>query len=302
MLTFQLGGFSPESLKSNLTKSNAYEAVAEKISQLEFEEEGGDSSDQMANMIGPFLKSQFSASYIKQKTEGLIDDTSLWLNDKTQNPPVVSFTEVKTAMVKSNPQILDQLKNLSEEMKKEQKNMQTEGGEEMDAETRKSLNELSKMDFDKFLNSDFSFPVGEKLTGFKQSYKTLKFAFPILIILDAVILGVIVLLSSPLSAKLRWVGITLLVTAIYSIIPYLIAMFLGKTPLTTIFQSANTEAFSQAFITLGDSLIKVFAAKYQSLQLTSIVILIIAGAGSLIASKFISEPATKPNPTKKSSK
>jgi hypothetical protein len=302
MLTFQFGGFSPDLLKQNLKDSNTYNSISETISTLKLDEESntGESSQKMANLFGPFIKKQFTPTYLQKKSESLIDDTYLWMQDKSKTPPVLSFSEIKTSIVSQNPQILTELKNLSKQLKEEQKNISTDDGE-MDVETKKSMQELSKLDLDKFLDSDFSIPVGEKLEDVKKLYKVFKFALPIFIILEVIILGVILLLSSPLSSKVRWLGITFLITALFGIIPLITAFFLDKTSLSLL-GADTSNPITKSFITLGDSFLKLYAAKYLSIQLVTTVGLFITGVALEITSKFINHSPTVLKTPKKPSR
>lgn len=284
-LVFAIGGFTPAFLKDTLVKSNVYSTVSEKIESFTSNDSSGSSED----MVMPFIKEQFTSSYIQGKSETLIDDTFSWLNGKTKTPPVLSFRELKDSIERKNPELISQLQQMSEEMKQQQQEQALqEGGPATPAS--------DSMDFTKMMKSDFSIPVGENLKPLKQAYSFFKFALPLTAFYLLVLLGLIALLSTGTKSKLKWIGATFLSSILFCGLPLLISFGLAHTPI--MLDTKNAE-LSSIISTISTIVVGSFATKYFQLELIGIGSFIAFGVICFILSSMVPTQAPTKTPAKK---
>lgn len=190
LLSVRLSGFSAEYLKSALSKADVYtNAVTELNKNLQVKIAG------------------VTPSYLKSKTEKLIDDTESWLKEKSASPPSLSFADL-------NPQGTAELKKLALELKAEQEAARKEA-----ERTGQKMPELEQFDVNKFIEDDFSISLAEQLTPLKLLYKRVVYGLPILALILALSIVGIFLLGEGKEEKFHWLGIAFLVAAFWNILP-----------------------------------------------------------------------------------
>jgi len=266
-LVFAIGGFTPAFLKETLVKSSVYTTVNSKIESLT-------SEDPSEDMILPFIKEQFTSSYIQHKSETLIDDTFAWVDGKTASPPVLSFSEIKTSIQEQNPELLAQLTQAANEMQAQQQEESVDG-EQVSADT---------MDLNKIIKSDFSIPIGKDLGFLKQAYSLFKLALPITAIYLVVLLGLIGLLSKPLKSKLRWVGATFFSSILFCCLPIVIALGLSNAPIQL---DAKNAELSGIFSSISTIVIRAFAGKYLQIEVLGVMVFIAIGIICFVLSSMV---------------
>jgi hypothetical protein len=90
-------------VKESLQKSQIYTLTSAQIS----EQLNSPSIDtEIPLEIASVITKQFTPVYLQEKFEKLIDDTEEWVIGKSQTPPVLSFSELKTTLHEKNPQLL----------------------------------------------------------------------------------------------------------------------------------------------------------------------------------------------------
>ncbi len=270
-LVFAIGGFTPAFLKDTLVKSNVYGTVSSKIESLAIE--SSDSED----MIMPFIKEQFTSSYVRGKSETLIDDTFSWLDGKTSTPPVLSFKELKDSIEQKNPELISQLQQMSVEMKQQQQEQAMQEGGLPTSQT-------DSMDFNKMMKSDFSIPVGENLKPLKSIYAFFKFALPLTAVYLLVLLGLIALLSSGVKSKLKWIGATFISSIFFCCLPIVIAIGLSKAPLQFDVKSPEISGIISSISTI---VVRAFAEKYLQVEVLGVMAFVAFGVICFIASSMV---------------
>lgn len=237
----------------------------------------------------PFIREQFTSSYVQGKSETLIDDTFSWLDGKTKTPPVLSFKELRDSIEQKNPELLIQLQQASEEMRAQQQQQAEMSGESLPNDT---------MDFNKMMKSDFSIPVGENLKPLKSVYTFFKFALPLTAVYLFVLLGLIVLLSSGVRSRLKWIGATFISSIFFCCLPIVIALGLFKAPLQ--FDVKNAE-LSGIISSISTIVVKAFAEKYLQVEILGVMTFVAIGVICFIASSMVapSAPVKAPVPKKR---
>ena len=195
------GGVTPQILKDGLTKAQIYDRLPEQIANSLKDPEN--SEDDNTATFFSVIQNKFSGTYLQSKTENLIDNVDLWVKDKSDIPPSLSFPEIKEELTLNNPELLATLTEGLEEMKKQAVQDQSQND---------SLEQGNAMQ--EFIDNDFSMSLEESLKPLKDGYNNLTIAFPVIIILSLLSIGGIVLLSHGTFSKLKWTGIVLIIASI----------------------------------------------------------------------------------------
>ncbi len=282
LLTFTFGSLSTTSIKKDLQTNKTYSILSSQIVTLiDQPSDTQDTQSQADDLLGPFIKQQFTAEYLQQKTETFIDDTYFWMQGKTTTPPVISLKELKDNINAQNPGLFSQLQELSTQMKEEQK--------QAAAQDPTMATPPDSFDLDKFINSDFSIPVGKNLSFMKQGYQMYTTGLPIIAIALLLAILFIVLLSDGLKSKLRWAGATLLVAIPAGILPIFLTFFLSKNSLD-FFKIGDKSPLLAVVFRISDDLVKLFMTKYQVIEITGLIFLLIGAIALLVIANFVSSP------------
>lgn len=294
---------SAGSIKTSLVNTGVYTKVFDELDKQaeKMLSDGGQGTEQM-NVIWPMIKSEINPAYIQNKTETFIDDTSLWLDDKSKNPPVLSFADLKTSLLNKNPELLTVLNELSTELKKgkeEAKQQAIDNGQ-----TTEEVNEqVPDFDFQKIIKSDFSIPVGEKMGALKNIYSIQKYALPVLILIMAVLAAGVVLLSGNLKSILKWLGTLLFLSAMWSMVVFLAISGASKFFLSyTTQQIKDLPSFVLPLLTgIANPIWTSFVFFEKSGFITLVVVSIVCiAAGNYIPEKTIAAKSiTKPRTNRK---
>ena len=284
--TILYGGFSAPLLKEQLSKANVYETLTNKLKDS-FNQGTEDGS---AAFIG-IAEQRLTSSYVQQKAETLIDDTSSWMSNKTQIPPVISFKEIKADILAQNPGLLTQVESMIQEARKAKAEAAGNGTEMSREESANFDNQLNMLQ--SLVTSDFSIPIGKNLTGLKQFHDILQIATPILMALLIGSLLLIVLLSQTLKAKLRWISVVLLLSAGYGLLLVLGNVLLTKTTENIILQNQNP--IVMAVSPIATSILEHFVNQYTHYQIvTSIAFTAIAIVCFIFSFVLASRPTSAP--------
>ena len=227
-------------------------------------------------MVMPFIREQFTSSYVQGKSETLIDDTFSWLDGKTKTPPVLSFKEIKDSIEQKNPELLMQLQQASEEMKVQQQQQTEMSGEPVPNDT---------MDFNKIMKNDFSIPVGEQLGFLKYAYAFFKFALPVTAFYLLILLVLIALLSTTAKSRLRWIGATFLSSIFFCCVPILLAVGFSQAPLQI---DAKNAELSSIISSISTIVVRSFASKYLQVEILGVMTFVAVGIICFILSSMVS--------------
>lgn len=286
LLAFYFGGFSKDILKQQLQASEIYQATSERIIDPLLKDIG---SDDLTNELSPIIKKQFTPAYMQQKVETLIDDTYLWSTNKSKTPPVLSFKEIKTSILQQKPQLLSDLKGFIQETKSAQLEAMVEA-----PETKETLTQtLDTYASEKFIESDFTINLENKLLFIKQITQFYQFSLPVSLIIVVIVLISITFFNQNLSKRMLWLGITFLSSVFFSIVPLLISFLIFKDPIKTISRvlihnelKVEAESMSSIFIPFINKIFTTFTGKLIQLEVIWIVFSLIAGITFLIVSKI----------------
>lgn len=289
---------TPERIKGEIMKLNLYDtAVSELQKQLNAMAEAGQSKDPFA-IIEPFVKKEITPPYIREKAEKLIDDTSVWLSGGTASP-AVSFVDLKEKLVKQNKKMIGDLEAAIAQISTNPDGTLPALGDGGENAGMSAPPTFTADDFRKFMGSDFTIPVGKYLGGLKFF---LNAAWYTLIISGAVLalnLLMILLVAPGLQSKLRWMGATLLITALWNIPGALLGA--GSAAMIVGVLTQNVRIFSAAMAKpLVETLITPVLLTYTRFTGGAVIALLIVAIGMIILS-FVTKPVAvgiTPSPVK----
>ena len=228
ILTLRFSNYSLPTIKSQLANNRIYTHIVDSVNQgIDSSLESGESDDLIAT-LGPILKKrELTPDYLQSKVETFVDDLDAWLKGKTEEPPVLSFQDLKLKVTNQNPDLLEQLREATREMSR-QRSLESE-------QTGKS--DIPELDLLQFIESDFTFPLGKALGWLKLLNIASTIMVTLVGIFMIIFLGVIILLSETIPAKINWVGISLLGSSIFNIVPFVGAYFGTKSLESSILQN-----------------------------------------------------------------
>lgn len=285
LLSTSVNGISKEEIKTQAVKSEIYtKAVTELTSQID-KALANDNSDQASALIAPIIKKEITPLYLQGKTEKLIDDTNDWMVGKNNNPPVISFLDLKEKIMVQNASTITALEELSKQYELQKEEIKKEAAANGELPQNQ---EMPSFDFNKIIKSDFSIPIGKNLTFLKTFYWYTTTGLPIIGIILVILLAVIILLSDSNSAKLRWLGLTFLSSAIWNTFPLLVLFFSSKLLIPFLTQNKDIPAFLGS---LSAGFLPLLVDKYTKFAGTAIVVFILIFVVCLIASYSIKTPA-----------
>lgn len=259
-------------IKQELSKTNLYENLTTNLKTTFTDSELSTGSSEPSD-ITSVIQNRLTKEYIQEKTETFIDDTSNWLQNKSTTPPVISFKEIKEDLIAQNPGMIEEMNKAIEDMKKQQQSDPAAPEENMNADIALAGNELTSMQ--SLMESDFSIPVGENITGLKQAYQVLQIALPILAILVLLCIIALLFLNSTVSSRLRWITGTFTISALSG---FLVIFFYSSLAL---FISNLMLGYSNEWMTtitpIITTLLTIFGEQFKQNQtITSIALLSVA--------------------------
>lgn len=272
VLAFRMGAPTADLLKSQLVKKDMYVTVVSELHK-QIDEASGDNP---MVIVGPFIKKELTATYLQGKIETLIDDTENWIKGKGESP-VLSFKDLKEKLVRQNRNIIAELESAMKEL--DSLPEQAEEGGKMP---------FSSKDLEKFLNSDFVIPVGAHVEWVKVLASSMYILGIILVVSYGLSVLSIILLASSIQSKLRWVGWTILLTALWNI--PLIVLSAGSVAVlgTAVMQSEQVTLYVLPFV---ETFLTPIIASYAKITTVFVVSGGIFSVGILILSLFINPQA-----------
>lgn len=287
-------GVSKEEIKAVLIKSNTYSQAISELTRQVDNALSNDNSDQTSALIAPIIKKEITPEYLQLKTEKLIDDTNDWMTGKNNNPPVISFLDLKEKIIAQNAQLFTTLEQLNKEYELQKEAIKKEAA--INGEIPQNQ-EIPSFDFNKIIKSDFSIPIGKNLNFLKTFYWYTTTGLPIIGIILIILLAVITLLSDSNPAKLRWLGLTFLSSAIWNTLPLLLLLFSSKLLISSLTENKDIPVF---ILSISTGFLPLLVDKYTKFAGTAVVIFLLIFVVCLIASYSVKTPAKiKPVSSKK---
>jgi hypothetical protein len=251
LLALRMGAPSVDVLKSQLIEKDVYTSTISALHKQIDEVVTDAAEDDPLVIVGPFIKKELTATYVQKKAETFIDDTHGWIAG-TSGEPVLSFTDMKEKLMGQNKNMIAQLQVAVTDMEAQQHAMpdiSDDGNEQANAEKLP----FSSNDLDAFLKSDFTVPMGKQL-GWMKALVTIATVVGIgLGVSYALSLLLLIVLAPSLQSKLRWVGWTFLLTALWNIPGIAIsagAAFIFTKALTqTLHEAVYISPFIETFLT-----------------------------------------------------
>ena len=108
------GGISSSVLKQTLIQYNIYATITDEIKHSVQTSENGNAQDATTSLITSLLLQRVTPEYVQGKLEKLIDDTELWIEGKTNTPPILSFPEIA-----QNLTVLTDLQNVIQQLQQQ---------------------------------------------------------------------------------------------------------------------------------------------------------------------------------------
>lgn len=277
-------------LKTELARKNIYTQINSQLLKL-------DNEDPESQIVNSFLQSTLTPQYIQTKAETTIDSSFDWIRGKSATPPVLSFKDVKDKIVAQNPQLLSTIEDLAKEIKnqpipQDQSADNTAPQEQPDAQALKGMDALTAL-----AKSDFSIKLDQYLAGVKNFYNILRILQPILSVLLLIYLVLLFVLNKTWPSRLKWVGVTFIVSGILGFGVVLFDSYLLSA--LSNFVSVNPNQVVKIISPIVVQIIKRFVNSYINYQTTASIVLLIIGAGAFAAGLFIK---TSPTPKTKVNK
>lgn len=278
LLATNSSGLSAQSIKQQFVEENVYEKFDREFDKFIDQSLEEEAPDDPVSVIGPWLKQEITPAYVREKEEAFIDDTDLWLRGKTSRPPTISFKEVKEHMMQSNPALIQGLVEISQELKKQK---------------LQDLNAPDLPDFEKLIESDFSYPIGEHM-GWVKTWYTLATTgvFVLGFVLILLFVG-IAFLSPTKTSRLRWIVATLFGSTLWNLVPWLIAV--GASFLITKALIQNASKLPSFLFPMSDVLIKPLLSTYTLVGGIAIGVFLTASVASFLAA-YSSKTKMTPQP------
>lgn len=271
-------------LKTELTRNNVYSQINSQLSKLE----GEDAESQVVNS---FLQSTLTPQYIQAKTETAIDSSFDWIRGKSATPPVLSFKDIKDKIFSQNPQLLATIEDLAKEMKNQPipQDSSQDGAvqNQPDAQAMKGIDTLTSL-----AKSDFSIKLDQYLVGAKNFYNVLRILQPILAGLLLLYLVLLFVLSKTWPSRLKWIGITFILSGVLGFGVILFDSYLLGTLRS--FVSVNSNQAVKIVSPIVIQIIKHFVDTYINYQTTANIVFLIIGVGSFAAGLFMKTPSPTP--------
>lgn len=267
------GGIDNRVLKEELAKSSIYVKINGLVDTFGSNNVEDPQSEQFISVI----RGRLTSSFIKNKTEEIIDDSYVWITYKSTTPPVASFKELKEDFLAKNPELLTSLQSLPEESQNYQ----------VGSDPQEQINQVHK-GISNFVKSDFSFPLEKNLTGIKQVYGIIKIAQPILGILLIISLAFLGVLNTTWHKRLRWLSAAFISAAIWGYI-HIASNTLLVSSVVAITQSTTNE-FANIASPIVVALIKRFAASYIHFQGIVGIGMLITAAILLVVGELANRP------------
>ncbi len=268
-------------LKTELARNNAYGQINTQISKLEGE-------DAQSIVVNSFLQSTFTPQYIQAKTETTIDSSFDWIRGKTTVLPVLSFRDIKDKIFSQNPQLLTTIEDLAKEMKNQPipQDSSQDGTvqNQPDAQAMKGIDTLTSL-----AKSDFTIKLDQYLIGVKNFYNILRILQPILAGLLLIYLVLLFVLSKTWPSRLKWAGITFILSGVLGFGVVLFDSYLLGTLIS--FVSVNSNQAIKIVSPIVIQIIKHFVDTYINYQTTANIVFLIIGAGSFAVGVFSNKTA-----------
>lgn len=247
-------------------------------------------NEDLVLIAGPFIKRELTAGYIRVKTEQLIDDTESWMKGKTENSPVLSFADIKNKLTEKNYTLLSRLEAFSEELAKEKVKLRKQAENENDPETRAALNNLPDFDFNSFVKSDFSIPLGKHFKGLKLLYVLTQTGLFIIGFILLLALLLIYIVNTSQKQRFRWFGIVFILAFIWNAGPWLFINLASKLITGYVLLNNDIPAFVHP---LFDTLVTPILNTYFQTGGIMLLLLLLGGICCLILSAILNRSMTQ---------
>lgn len=260
------GGITSNVIKENLSNAQVYDLLSNKIIEQIDNPENGTPTDAISIAIKSIVRDKLNGSYLKIKTEKLIDDSAFWIIGKTSTPPALSFPEIKNEINSLNPQLLPAIQQTMAEMKTEQARQAKANNEEPPAQD----NTLQT-----FIENDFSFPMEKNLIIFKNTYNILQIALPVILVILLLSVIAIFFFSKGANSKFKWFGIVFVITGLNGFI----IVFLGGMVMNLISEIIKQQdnQIVKYISPILSNILKYFMDHYINYQTISNIVLLISG-------------------------
>jgi len=283
ILTFALrmAPLSSSTVKHELVAGNVYaRAVTDLYAQIDASVQTGAADDPLT-LIGPFIRREITVTYVQKKAETLIDDTSAWLAGRGA-PPVLSFKDLKDKLIAQNRDVVTQLEAMSREIAQAQEAAKKEATDQ--GVQGSDMPSFNPADLQKFLQSDFSIPVGTQFAWVKSFVTFFRSAAVVLGALYLLVIVGMIALSDTVGSRLRWIGMTLLVIAVWNVPGIFVSTALTTLPGTLSHQSVTVSAYAAPVV---QAIFAPLLASYATTARTSVFIFGILATLLIIASFII---------------
>lgn len=265
-------------MKQTLVKTGSYElmyaAIEKQLLGFQLKDLEKNSTDPRSKELQHILNTFVPKTYIQAKIESIIDSSDSWIRGVNTSEPEVSFEDLKTKILQSNANDVNQLTDFLQTMQDQLKNIKQE---QQNQSTTTPNEEVPSLDLQNLINKNAVIKLAPYLLPFKIAVQFVKIAFPVAIVFLGILITLMLLLSPTINSKLRFLALT----ALSGAIGLLLLHKLTNNPesLLLVITRALPLPVRSIFQTIGMSLIipqvtalqKLLMTVYHALSLTAIV-------------------------------
>ena len=295
-LSIALSGYSPSYIKTQLAKNDIYTTAVKQLhAVIDDATDKGDSEDPVV-LVGPFVKKEITPVYIKGKVETFIDEMGDWTSGKRTTPPTISFGDLKEKLMKQNKSLIQDIEQAVAQYNDQKKQMDEEAktNEQLGSEEAAPLPDI---DIATVLKSDFQVPAGTYLGWIKTMAILSYFGTMITSISLVVLLFGILLLGENDPSRLRWVGMTLLMSFIWNVPMYGLWSFASVMMMKML--SENVLHVPVVYVPLVTSLLNPILQSYLRVGGLFVGIFFVMAIGSFVSSAMAPKPVVASKKEKK---
>ena len=226
LLIPKLNGFGPDPLKDQLQQHNVYALFSQILQQSSSGSEG--SQAEITDQALLVFRSALTPEYIENKSSEVIDDSAAWLTGPQEQPPSVSFNDIKEEVITAYPEAQLQIHDLTRQLKSAQQDLEgkeitPDGVPGINGDGSASSEEIAEMlkqaeSLDNFASGDFRLELKSMLEPIRNVFEAYILALPILGVALLLLATAMMALGSGWPSRLKWVGWVFVISATFNIL------------------------------------------------------------------------------------
>lgn len=283
-LALHFSNITTTSLKKAFSESTLYEKLVDQMNTTINDSLKKGSQDDPLRLIGPFLKTEVTTEYVQNKVEKLLDDTNEWSRGATQNQPILIFTDLKETLVQKNSKIISQLEQLQVQLRDQKGELEKTIKENGDSDQAANLEKFMNLNIPDFIHKDVSIPLGKYLYPIKLLAFWSGVGIGIISVALFLILILIYLLSGTFNVGLRWIGLSFLLSSLFTVLPVLSSVVFSNMFLRS---SLESSSLPQYIVPVIQSVVTPVISAYTRIGLAVLGSFFITGVLCVVLPTFL---------------